>query len=298
MCSMETEDIEQFISDTLNPPTYAKKLKVIYVPSEALWKIAGISHGLMLSDVTASKTFGTHRIDAYALLELSLNQKTPTIRDRKPDDTYEINPIETAAAREKQKVIEHKFENWIFSDPERRARLVRKYNGVYNNIRLRQYDGSHLTFPGMNPGIKMQTHQSNAVARILSSGNTLLAHCVGAGKTYEMIAAAMETKRLGLCNKSMFIVPGHIIDQWGDDILKLYPGANVLLATKQDFERSKRQRLISRIATGDYDAVVIANTSFEKIPVSPERRERIIKKQIHVIAPPYKKVLFGNAGGR
>lgn len=278
---LETEDIKEYIFDTLNPPTYARNLKVIYVPSEALWKIDGISHGLMLSNnVTASKTFGTHRIDAYALLELSLNQKTPTIRDRKPDDTYEINPVETAAAREKQKVLDHKFENWIFSDPERRERLVRKYNDVYNNIRLRQYDGNHLTFPGMNPEIKMQTHQSNAVARILSSGNTLLAHCVGAGKTYEMIAAAMETKRLGLCNKSMFVVPGHLIDQWGSDILKLYPGANVLVATKQDFERSKRQRLISRIATGDYDAVIIANTSFEKIPISSERRERIIKKQI------------------
>lgn len=291
---LEPEDIEQFISDTFNPPSFAESLKVIYVPSDALWKIAGVSHSLLSSNVTASKTFGTHRIDSYALLELSLNQKTPTIRDRKPDDTYEVNPVETAAAREKQKVIENKFENWVFKDPERRERLVRKYNDVYNNIRLRQYDGSYLTFPGMNPEITLLPHQKNAIARILSSGNTLLAHCVGAGKTYEMIGAAMETKRLGLCSKSMFIVPGHIIDQWGSDILQLYPGANVLLATKQDFERSKRQRLISRIATGDYDAIVVANTSFEKIPVSPERRERIIKQQINAVTDAMELALTEN----
>jgi N12 class adenine-specific DNA methylase/adenine-specific DNA methylase len=280
---LESEDIKQFISDQFNPPSYAINMKVIYLPSDALWKIKGIPHGLVRSDITASKTFGTHRIDAYSLLELSLNQKSPTIRDRNPDDTYEINPTETAAAREKQKAIENKFQSWVFSDPDRRQRLVHKYNDVYNNIRLRQYDGSHLTYPGMNPGITMQNYQSNAVARILSSGNTLLAHCVGAGKTYEMIAAGMEAKRLGLCNKNMYIVPGHLIDQWGSDILKLYPGANVLLATKNDFEKSKRQRLISRIATGDYDAIVIANTSFEKIPVSPERREKIIRHQISAV---------------
>ncbi len=281
---LSPEDIEQFIRDMFNPPGYAKSLKVVYLPSDAFWKIGGISHSLLSSDVTASKTFGTHRIDAYSLLEMSLNQKTPTIRDRKADDTYIVNSVETAAAREKQKVIENKFGDWLFKDPERRERLVRKYNDVYNNIRLRQYDGSHLTFPGMNPEITMQPHQSNAVSRILSSGNTLLAHCVGAGKTYEMIAAGMESKRLGLCNKNMYIVPGHLIDQWGSDILKLYPGANVLLATKNDFEKSKRQRLISRIATGDYDAVVIANTSFEKIPISPERREKIMRQQIKSIS--------------
>ncbi|QNK41552.1 SNF2-related protein [Caproicibacter fermentans] len=280
---LESGDVKQFVTDLLNPPEYAKNFKVLYLPSEALWKINGISHSLMSSDITASKTFGTHRINGYELIELSLNQKTPTIRDRKADDTYEINSKETAAAREKQKIIEQKFEDWIFRDHDRRERLVRKYNDVYNNIRLRQYDGSYLTFPGMNPEITLRTHQRNAAARIISSGNTLLAHCVGAGKTYTMIAAAMEGKRLGLCNKSMFVVPGHLIDQWGADILRLYPGANVLLATKKDFERSKRQRLISRIATGDYDAVVIANTSFEKIPVSPERQERMIKQQVDSI---------------
>lgn len=280
---LETEDVKQFATDLLNPPEYAKNFKVLYLPSEALWKINGISHSLLSSDITASKTFGTHRIDGYELIELSLNQKTPTIRDRKADGNYEINAKETAAAREKQKIIEQKFEDWVFRDHDRRERLVRKYNDIYNNIRLRQYDGSYLTFPGMNPEITLRIHQRNAAARIISSGNTLLAHCVGAGKTYTMIAAAMETKRFGLCNKSMFVVPGHLIDQWGADILRLYPGANVLLATKQDFKRSKRQRLISRIATGDYDAVVIANTSFEKIPVSPERQKRMIQNQIDSI---------------
>lgn len=279
----ETDDIRQFITDLLKPTGYAENFKVIYIPSEALWKIAGISHSRATSDITASKTYGTHRIDGYDLIELSLNQKSPTIRDRQADDTYVVNTKETAAAREKQKVIEQKFEEWIFKDHDRRERLVRKYNEIYNNTRLRQYDGSYLTFPGMTPDITLRTHQKNAVARTISSGNTLYAHCVGAGKTYTMTAAGMECKRLGLCNKNMFVVPGHLIDQWGQDILRLYPGANVLLATKQDFERSKRQRLISRIATGDYDAVVIANTSFEKIPVSPERRERIIRSQINEV---------------
>jgi N12 class adenine-specific DNA methylase/adenine-specific DNA methylase len=280
---LESDDVKQFVCDLLNPPSYAKNLKVLYIPSEALWKIGGISHSLMAQDLTASKTYGTHRIDAYELIELSLNQKSPTIRDKNSDGKYILNAKETAAAREKQKIIEKKFEDWVFSDPERRTRLVRKYNDVYNNIRLRQYDGSHLTFPGMTPEITLRTHQKNGAYRAISSGNTLYAHCVGAGKTFTMIAVAMETKRLGLCNKSMFVVPGHLIDQWGSDILRLYPGANVLLATKQDFEKSKRQRLISRIATGDYDAIVIANTSFEKIPVSPERRDRIIHDQINEV---------------
>ena len=280
----ETDDIRQFVADLLKPTGYAENFKVKYIESQALWKITGISHSLMTSNITASKTFGTHRIDGYELIELSLNQKTPTIRDRKADDTYVINTKETAAAREKQKVIEQKFEEWIFKDHDRRERLVRKYNDVYNNTRLRQYNGSYLTFPGMTPDITLRAHQKNAVARTISSGNTLYAHCVGAGKTYTMTAAGMECKRLGLCNKNMFVVPGHLIDQWGQDILRLYPGANVLLATKQDFERSKRQRLISRIATGDYDAIVIANTSFEKIPVSPERRERIIHAQINEVS--------------
>ncbi len=278
---LDTEDIKQFITDTLKPTSYtADHITVNYVPAQAMWKINGVYHSGMRSDVLGGKTLGTHRIDAYELIELSLNQKLPTIRDKTPDDKYVVNPVETAAAREKQRIINRRFEDWAFRDPQRRERLVWKYNITYNNIRLRQYDGSYLTFPGMTPEISLQAHQRNAVARILSSGNTLLAHCVGAGKTYTMITAAMEGKRLGLCNKSMFVVPGHLIDQWGADILKLYPGANVLLATKKDFEKSNRQRLVSRIATGDYDAIVIAQSSFEKIPISPERIERLLKKQI------------------
>lgn len=277
---LDTDDIRQFVMDTLEPPVSLQKFKVIYVPSEALWKVNGVPHALVGNNVKATKNFGTHRMNAYELLEQSLNQKSPTIRDRKEDNTYVVNPKETAAAREKQKALERQFEDWIFRDPERRERLTRKYNDIYNNIRLRQYDGSYLTFPGMTPEITLRPHQRNAVARILNSGNSLLAHCVGAGKTYTMVTAAMEGKRLGLWNKSMFVVPGHLLEQWANDFLTLYPGAKILVATKQDFERIKRQRLIARIALSDIDAVIIANTSFEKIPVSPERQERIIQEQI------------------
>lgn len=277
---LDTDDIRQFVMETLEPPVLLQKFKIIYVPSEALWKVNGVPRALVGNNVKATKNFGTHRMNAYELLEQSLNQKSPTIRDRQEDNTYVVNPKETAAAREKQKALERKFEDWVFKDPARRERLTRKYNDIYNNIRLRQFDGSYLTFPGMTPEISLREHQRNAVARILNSGNALLAHCVGAGKTYTMIAAAMEGKRLGLWNKSMFVVPGHLLDQWANDFLTLYPGAKILLATKQDFERIKRHRLIARIALSDIDAVVIANTSFEKIPVSPERQGRIIQEQI------------------
>lgn|GEM_PF-794095 len=278
---LDRDDIKEFIIDLLKPSAYDENnLKVNCIPSQALWKINGIYHAGQLHNILAGKTYGTHRIDAYEIIEITLNQKIPTIRDKQPDDSYKINSQETAAAREKQRVIERKFEEWVFSDPKRRERLVWKYNQTYNNTRIRKFDGSYLTCPGMTPEITLKPHQKNAVARILQSGNTLLAHCVGAGKTYTMIAAAMESKRLGLCNKSMMVVPGHLIDQWGADILRLYPGANVLLATKNDFEKSKRQHLISRIATGDYDIIVIAQSSFEKIPISQERIERLLNKQI------------------
>jgi N12 class adenine-specific DNA methylase/adenine-specific DNA methylase len=281
---IDTDDVKQFIVDILKPSAYdASHMKINYIPSQALWKISGIYHAGQLHNILSGKTYGTRRIDAYELIEISLNQKTPTIRDKQPDDSYRMNPLETAAAREKQRVIEHKFEEWVFGDPQRRKRLVWKYNQTYNNTRIRKFDGSYLTFPGMTPEIILDTHQKNAAARILQTGNTLIAHCVGAGKTYTMIAAAMESKRLGLCSKSMMVVPGHLIDQWGADILKLYPGANVLLATKKDFEKNNRQRLISRIATGDYAIIVIAQSSFEKIPISPDRIERLLHKQINDI---------------
>lgn len=278
---LDTDDIRQFVMETLDPPVSLQKFKIIYVSSEALWKVTSVPHALVGNNVKATKNFGTHRMNAYELLEQSLNQKSPTIRDRKADNTYVVNPKETAAAREKQKALERNFNDWVFRDPERRERLTRKYNDIYNNIRLRQYDGSYLTFPGMTPEIALRPHQRNAVARILNSGNALLAHCVGAGKTYTMVTAAMEGKRLGLWNKSMFVVPGHLLDQWANDFLTLYPGAKILIATKQDFERIKRHRLIARIALSDIDAVIIANTSFEKIPVSSERQERIIQEQIN-----------------
>ena len=278
---LDRDDIKQFIVELLKPDSYDEShLKVRYIPSQATWKINGIYHAGQRQKVLPGKTYGTSRIDAYELIEISLNQKIPTIRDKQPDNSYKMNQRATAAARDKQRVIERKFDEWVFGEPQRRERLVWKYNQIYNNTRIRKFDGSYLTFPGMTPEITLNPHQRNAVARILQSGNTLLAHCVGAGKTYTMITAAMESKRLGLCNKSMMVVPGHLIDQWGADILKLYPGANVLLATKKDFEKHNRQRLVSRIATGDYDIVVIAQSSFEKIPVSPERIERLLNKQI------------------
>lgn len=281
---LDRDDIKDFIVDLLEPDdTDEQHLKVRYIPSQATWKVNGVYHAGQRQKVLPGKTYGTSRIDAYELIEISLNQKIPTIRDKQLDNSYKMNPRATAAAREKQRIIERKFEEWVFSDPQRRKRLVWKYNQIYNNTRIRKYDGSYLTFPGMTPEITLNPHQKNAVARILQSGNTLLAHCVGAGKTYTMIAAAMESKRLGLCSKNMMVVPGHLIDQWGADILKLYPGANVLLATKKDFEKHNRQRLVSRIATGDYDMVVIAQSSFEKIPVSPERIERLLTKQINDI---------------
>ena len=278
---LDRDDIKQFIVELLKPDSYDEMhLKVRYIPSQATWKINGVYHAGQRQKVLPGKTYGTSRIDAYELIEISLNQKIPTIRDKQLDNSYKMNPRATAAAREKQRIIERKFEEWVFKEPQRRKRLVWKYNQIYNNTRIRKYDGSYLTFPGMNPEITLQAHQKNAVARILQSGNALIPHKVGWGKTYTNIAAAMKSKQLGLCSKNIMVVPGHLIDQWGADILKLYPGANVLLATKKDFEKQNRQRLVSRIATGDYDMVVIAQSSFEKIPISPERIERLLNKQI------------------
>jgi len=278
---LDRDDIKEFIVDLLKPDDSDEQhLKVRYIPSQATWKINGVYHAGQRQKVLPGKTYGTSRIDAYELIEISLNQKIPTIRDKQLDNSYKMNPRATAAAREKQRIIERKFEEWVFQEPQRRKRLVWKYNQIYNNTRIRKYDGSYLTFPGMNPEITLQAHQKNAVARILQSGNSLIPHKVGWGKTFTNIAAAMKSKQLGLCSKNIMVVPGHLVDQWGADILKLYPGANVLLATKKDFEKHNRQRLVSRIATGDYDMVVIAQSSFEKIPVSPERIERLLNKQI------------------
>ena len=238
--------------------------------------------------VAATKTYGTSRMDAYSIFEDTLNLKTVTVRDRIDDGDgkyhYEVNKNETMLAREKQNMIKEKFKEWLFSEPERRQKYVEYYNETFNNIRLREYDGSHLQFPGMNPAIELKPHQKNAVARILLGGNTLLAHCVGAGKSFEMMAACMEQKRLGLANKTIMVVPKPLIGQTASEFLRLYPSANILVATERDFEKSRRKQFVSRIATGDYDCIIMSHSQFEKIPISAERKERMLNEQIDEIS--------------
>ena len=238
--------------------------------------------------MAASKTYGTSRMDAYSIFEASLNLKTVTVRDKIDDGDgkyhYVINRNETMLAREKQNLIKEKFREWIFVDPVRRKKYVDYYNETFNNIRLREYDGSVLSFPGMNPEIELRPHQKNAVARILLGGNTLLAHCVGAGKSFEMMAACMEQKKLGLANKTVMVVPKALINQTASEFLRLYPSANILVTTERDFEKSRRQQFISRIATGDYDCIIMSHSQFEKIPISAARKERMLNEQIEQIA--------------
>lgn len=234
--------------------------------------------------VAANETFGTSRMSSYQIFENLLNQRDVVIRDRCEEDGkvwYEVNPKETQLAKEKARQMKEGFKSWIWDDIDRRGKYVERYNNMFNAIRGREYDGSHQTFPGMNPAIKLRPHQENAVAHAIYGGNTLLAHEVGAGKTYEMVASAMESKRLGLCNKSLFVVPNHLTEQMGSEFLRLYPSANILVATKKDFEAKNRKRLCAKIATGDYDAVIIGHSQLEKIPVSQERQERMLRKQIN-----------------
>ena len=231
-------------------------------------------------------TYGTSRVNAYKILEDSLNLKDTRVYDTIEEDGKEkrvLNKKETMIASQKQEAIREAFKDWVFRDPERRQTLVAKYNELFNSTRPREYDGSHLKFPGMTPDIELKPHQKNAVAHVLYGDNTLLAHCVGAGKTFEMTAAAMESKRLGLCQKSLFVVPNHLTEQWASDFLRLYPGANILAATKKDFEPANRKKFCSRIATGDYDAVIIGHSQFEKISLSQERQAATIEKQIDEI---------------
>ena len=231
-------------------------------------------------------TYGTGRVNAYKILEDSLNLKDTRVYDTIVEDGKEkrvLNKKETMIASQKQEAIREAFKDWVFREPERRQVLVAKYNELFNSTRPREYDGSHLKFPGMTPDIELKPHQKNAVAHVLYGNNTLLAHCVGAGKTFEMTAAAMESKRLGLCQKSLFVVPNHLMEQWASDFLRLYPGANILAATKKDFEPANRKKFCSRIATGDYDAVIIGHSQFEKIPLSVERQTAIIERQIDEI---------------
>ena len=280
------EDIKVFTEYLLNPSNYAcQNINVHYNEATSEWWIEGKNYDKY--NIKATNTYGTGRASAYKIIEDSLNLKDTRIYDYYEDENgkrvAELNKKETAIAQAKQEQIKLSFEEWIWKDPERRERLTKFYNERFNSIRPREYDGSHISFDGMNPEITLRKHQVNAIARILYGGNTLLAHEVGAGKTFEMVAAAMESKRLGLCNKSLFVVPNHIVEQFGQEFLQLYPSANVLVTTKKDFETANRKKFCSRIATGDYDAIIISHSQFEKIPMSVERQVTIIQKQIEDI---------------
>lgn len=274
----------QFVHELLKPPIYLKQnIQVRYSSATGEWNVSGKSRD-SLNNSLAYVTYGTKRRNAYAIIEDSLNLRDTRIYDtiHEPDGstTRVFNAKETMLAQQKQEQIREAFKNWIWKDPARRADLCQKYNELYNAIRPRSYNGEHIRFSGMNPEISLRPHQRNAVARMLYGGNSLLAHCVGAGKTFEIVAAAMESKRLGPTKKSLVVVPNHLTEQWGADFLRLYPGANVLVATKKDFEPANRKKFCSRIATGDYDAVVIGHSQFEKIPLSPERQKAILQEQI------------------
>lgn len=238
-------------------------------------------------NVTANVTYGTKRINGYKIIEETLNLKDvrifDTVQDENGNDKRVLNKKETVLAQQKQQLIKDAFRDWIWKDPARRERLTALYNEKFNSVSPREYDGSHIKFVGMNPEITLREHQVNAIARILYGGNTLLAHVVGAGKTFEMVAAAMESKRLGLCQKSLFVVPNHLTEQWAAEFLQLYPSANILVATKKDFETRNRKKFCSRIATGDYDAVIIGHSQFEKIPMSVERQRAILQAQLDEI---------------
>ena len=279
--------IEDFMRETFETPQHLLDRNVVgvqYSDVTGQWNVKGknADYGNSLVNMT----YGTSRRNAYTILEDSLNLKDSRVFDTIEEDGKEkrvLNKKETTIASQKQEAIREAFKDWVFRDPERRLVLVAKYNQLFNSTRPREYDGSHLKFPGMTSDIELKTHQKNAVAHVLYGDNTLLAHCVGAGKTFEMTAAAMESKRLGLCQKSLFVVPNHLTEQWASDFLRLYPGANILAATKKDFEPANRKKFCSRIATGDYDAVIIGHSQFEKIPLSQERQVAIIERQIDEI---------------
>lgn len=277
------EVVERFIYELLKTPSYRKhKIKVLFSSHTAIWNVTGKSEDY--DNAAANLTYGTKRINAYKIIEETLNLRDVRIFDTainaEGNEVRVLNKKETIIAQQKQQAIRDAFCDWIWKEPERRERLVRLYNDKFNAIRPREYDGSHIQFHGMNPEIELRPHQKNAVARILYGGNTLLGHVVGSGKTYTMAAAAMEAKRLGLCHKPMFVVPNHLTEQWASEFLQLYPAANILVTSKKEFERHRRQRFCSRIATGDYDAVIIGHSQFEKIPVSIERQRAHIQEQI------------------
>ena len=280
------EIIQQFVFEFLGTPRYAQwKMQLHYSPYTSEWSIENKSYDN--TNIKAYRTYGTDRINAYRIIEETLNLKDVRIFDYVEDEFGKRKPVlnkkETTIALQKQELIKEGFQEWIWKDPQRRERLCKMYNEKFNSTRPREYDGSHITFSGMNPEIELREHQKNAVAHILYGGNTLLAHAVGAGKTFEMTAAAMESKRLGLCSKSLFVVPNHLTEQWAAEFLQLYPAANILVATKKDFETANRKRFCGRIATGDYDAIIIGHSQFEKIPMSIERQRALLEQQIDEI---------------
>lgn len=293
---IEADDIQQFMQETFETPFYLlRSIEVRYSPITAEWQISGKS-AVSRNNVAAYTTYGTERANAYRILEETLNLKDiriyDTVEDPNGKEKRVLNKKETTLAQQKQQAIKDAFQDWIWRDPERRERLCSRYNERFNATRPREYDGSHIHFVGMNPDIKLRPHQLNAIAHVLYGGNVLLAHEVGAGKTFEMAASAMESKRLGLCQKSLFVVPNHLTLQWANEFLRLYPSAKLLVASKKDFETANRKKFCARIATGDYDAVIIGHSQFEKIPISAERQERLLREQIDEITNALSEIKF------
>lgn len=276
--------IEQFMYETFHTPHYQRNhIRVSFAAVTGEWQISS-KNTIYGGDVSAYTQYGTERMNAYAILEQTLNLRSVTVYDRVTDADGTVrsvvNPRETMLAQQKQSAIKEAFAAWIWKDPQRRMALEKEYNERFNSLRPAEFSGEHINFVGMNPLIGLRTHQKNAIAHILYGGNTLLAHEVGAGKTFTMAAAAMESKRLGLCRKSLFVVPNHLTLQWANEFLHLYPAANILIAGKKDFETANRKKFCARIATGDYDAIIIGHSQFERIPVSAERQERVLQKQL------------------
>lgn len=284
---LSPEIIQKFMAETFRIPYYMRhSINVKFSQRTAEWRIEGKT-AMGKGDIMSCETYGTSRANAYKILEETLNLKDVRIYDTIEDDDGKpkrvLNKRETMLAQQKQQSIKDAFANWIWQDPQRRISLVRQYNELFNSTRPREYNGEHIHFVGMNPEISLREHQRNAIAHVLYGGNTLLAHEVGAGKTFEMAASAMEAKRLGLCQKSLFVVPNHLTEQWAAEFLHLYPNAKLLVARRKDFETANRKKFCARIATGDYDAVIIGHSQFERIPLSFERQERIIQEQIDEI---------------
>ena len=300
---IEPSDYQAFMVELLHTPWYLaqKEIQVKYSEVNGEWRITG-KNADSPRNAFAYATYGTERANAYKILEDTLNLKDVRIYDKSVnengDEIRVLNKKETMLASQKQDAMKVAFKDWIFKDQQRRERLVKVYNERFNSIRPREYDGSHLTFPGMNPEIELRPHQKNAVAHQLYGENVLLAHVVGAGKTYEMVAAAMESKRLGLSQKNLFVVPNHLTEQWGAEFLQLYPGANILVATKKDFEPANRKKFCARIAMGNYDAIIIGHSQFERIPISDERQEAMLRKQIDDLEMAIQSARYEQDGGR